>query len=531
MSKQHKPPKINVAKERPDTEQMLVKVFADLNCPFCFALHERIDREQLNDRVQWCFVEHAPAFNSRAMTDEQAELLHNEYQLICQRAPDISVREPQNCVNTKLAILTLLTLEQSAPEKSDSYLKKLYRAYWQEGLDISDPQVLHDLLSQIHLDSIQISTPARQIQQEWQETWEKGDFDLRIPAMLASDNEVMLGLQHPENIRSFIFQTSQHNYMQGDTCLHRGDFNLAGLGISELAQKLHTEANGLHIRNFEQINPLISYCQNNPVDAVLLDYALDQKHRYQGIRALKEELDTGWDQPIIYISPDKKPHEEVQAFSLGASDFAQSLDNCAPLIARLKRSLTQARTVDLLRRYAVVDGLTGLINKREFEQNLEKEWRHACRYNLNLSAIMIDIDHFKDYNDNYGHCAGDDVLHQVARCLEQNLNRPKDIVARFGGEEFIVLLPDTQASGLKVVCEQLRRAIEQLNISHKVSPVLPKVTISLGGCSALPHPDQTAKQLVELADQSLYQAKEQGRNRFILNHLSRPDYIAKTDYS
>jgi two-component system, chemotaxis family, response regulator WspR len=159
------------------------------------------------------------------------------------------------------------------------------------------------------------------------------------------------------------------------------------------------------------------------------------------------------------------------------------------------------------------DGLTGIANRRYFDTVLEREWNAAHREKKCLSLILFDIDYFKKYNDTYGHLAGDDCLCQVAIATSQVIKRPRDTLARYGGEEFVIILPDTDALGAEFCAEQIRCAIENLNISHSSSQIHSCVTASLGTSTIRPHTEiSTSQQLIKEADLALYQAKREGRN-------------------
>jgi diguanylate cyclase (GGDEF)-like protein len=176
-----------------------------------------------------------------------------------------------------------------------------------------------------------------------------------------------------------------------------------------------------------------------------------------------------------------------------------------------KRRLEQAnRNLESL---AAADGLTGIANRRSFEHKLEEEWRRAIRSKSHLSLLMIDVDFFKAYNDRYGHTVGDDCLRTIATVLAANLRRVSDMVARFGGEEFAVILPETDELSAKMMAERLRAGIESLRMEHGGSEITNVVTISVGGATIVPTNELRKSELIEAADQELYEAKREGRNR------------------
>ncbi|GBO54378.1 hypothetical protein APA_2326 [Pseudanabaena sp. lw0831] len=184
------------------------------------------------------------------------------------------------------------------------------------------------------------------------------------------------------------------------------------------------------------------------------------------------------------------------------------------------------RTIELQRanlelsRLAHVDGLTQIANRRSFDDFLSKEWQRHLREQQPLSLILIDIDYFKRYNDHYGHQGGDECLIQVAQTINLVPQRPSDLVARYGGEEFVVVLPNTNTEGALIFADSIQNAIASLAIPHEKSDVNEYVTLSLGVACLIPTPDSIAEELIASADQSLYEAKAQGRNRAI--SMSKP---------
>jgi diguanylate cyclase (GGDEF)-like protein/hemerythrin-like metal-binding protein len=193
-------------------------------------------------------------------------------------------------------------------------------------------------------------------------------------------------------------------------------------------------------------------------------------------------------------------------------------------VSERTRELNQANAAlraafDRMEEMALVDGLLGIANRRNLDQRLDLEWKRAFRERLPLSFLMIDVDHFKRYNDACGHQAGDDCLVAVARAIGAG-KRATDLLARYGGEEFALLLPGTPLAGAQMIAEDARAAVENAAIAHPDSPVADHVTVSIGVATCTPTTSNATENLVAAADRALYVAKEAGRNRIVLDAMS-----------
>lgn len=256
----------------------------------------------------------------------------------------------------------------------------------------------------------------------------------------------------------------------------------------------------------------LDFCRRNLPDLILLDIIMPDLDGHEVCRRLKADPATR-DIPIIFVTAQESPADETLGLNLGAVDFISKPINPAVVRARVKAQLTIKRQADLLRSLAFIDGLTGIANRRQFDEALEKEGRQSLRNQTPLAIIMIDIDHFKQYNDRYGHLDGDNCLRQLAQALSRCVGRPYDLVARYGGEEFVCLLPGTDLTGALVKADDLAVAVQALAIPHSSSSVAPVVTISLGIAVGTITDEQSTDTLLAAADEQLYEAKRQGRNR------------------
>ncbi len=247
-------------------------------------------------------------------------------------------------------------------------------------------------------------------------------------------------------------------------------------------------------------------------DLILLDVMMPGMDGYEVCRRLKEDPATK-SIPVIFVTAKSDVVDEEQGLRLGAVDYIAKPFHLPIVAARVRNHIDLKLKTDLLESRALLDGLTNIPNRRRFDEALEVEWRRAQRAGAAIALVMLDIDHFKAYNDHLGHGAGDACLRQVATALVNVVERPADLVARYGGEEFVALLPETEADGALQIAERFRHDVEALRLPHGHSPVADVVTISVGVASIVPGADVTPVVLLEQADQKLYRAKAAGRNK------------------
>lgn len=249
---------------------------------------------------------------------------------------------------------------------------------------------------------------------------------------------------------------------------------------------------------------------NESIDLVLLDIHMPVMGGFEVIERLKND-DKTKDIPIIVITVNHSTEDEIRALDLGAVDFITKPFNAVILQKRVRNQLALKLKSDLLEKHASLDGLTNLLNRRMFDFDLESKWAEGRRLKTNVGLIMFDIDHFKLYNDNYGHSAGDDVLVRVSRALMGALQRKTDRVYRYGGEEFTLIQFDTDVEQLNQTAELLRECVYNLNITHEHSSY-GKISISVGVALIENDNDQSEYSLLLAADEQLYKAKDRGRN-------------------
>jgi diguanylate cyclase (GGDEF)-like protein len=269
------------------------------------------------------------------------------------------------------------------------------------------------------------------------------------------------------------------------------------------------------------------------VELILMDLQLPGMNGIEACRRISGDPRFR-DIPVIVVTGSADDANLTEAFQAGAVDYLTKPINPVELAARVRsvlrlkaemdqRKQREAELIEAtyrlaaakseLQRLSAMDGLTGITNRRRFDELLTGEWKRAAREGTSLSVILVDIDHFKHFNDRYGHLAGDDCLQRVAIALRDTVSRPGDCVARYGGEEFVAMLASTDAAGARAVAEHMRAAVESLAIDHAASTTATRVTISLGVSTMVPTDTGSPESLVAAADGALYESKNAGRNR------------------
>ena len=270
------------------------------------------------------------------------------------------------------------------------------------------------------------------------------------------------------------------------------------------------------------------YRENRP-GLVLIDVVMPIMDGYESARHMRETKADEW-VPIIFLSSKEADQDLDRAIEAGGDDYLVKPVSFVVLNAKIRalQRLESMRTKQLemsrdlasanreLEKLSRQDGLTGIANRRYFDSYLVTEVRRGARERQSVSLILSDVDHFKAFNDCYGHQAGDDCLRRVAAALSSAGRRPADLAARYGGEEFAMVLPGTALEGAVDVAQAVSRVIESLGIPHARSAVNAKVTLSQGIVSLTPEKETSSEDLIQRADQALYLAKQQGRNRYVV---------------
>lgn len=300
-----------------------------------------------------------------------------------------------------------------------------------------------------------------------------------------------------------------------------------------LAQVLRQD--GYRVFSVDNGQAALTACKKELPDIILMDAIMPIMNGFECCQELRATY--GSTCPPILMITGLNDSESVEcAYDVGAVDYVPKPFQWAVLRGRvrwtinahidhqkLQQTLAKERLLrqelrllnQQLHRLATIDGLTGIANRRVFNETLSSEWKRLRREEAFLGLVMIDIDCFKAYNDHYGHLEGDSCLCQVAQIIQTCIRRPADIVARYGGEEFALILPHTDFNGVMHVGKTVQKQLEKRAIPHAVSDIKPWVTASIGVVATIPRPPNSSQSLINWADQALYEAKNKGRNQVV----------------
>jgi diguanylate cyclase (GGDEF)-like protein len=295
------------------------------------------------------------------------------------------------------------------------------------------------------------------------------------------------------------------------------------VGLRSLVEKM-----GHSVVDAEDGSKALAIYREDRPDLVLIDVVMPVMDGYDSARQMRQIRPDEW-VPIIFLSSKEADQDLDRAIEAGGDDYLVKPVSYVVLNAKIRAlqriESTRVKLLETSRELAAAnrelenlsrqDGLTGIANRRHFDSYLSTETRRASRERAPLSLILADVDYFKAYNDCYGHQAGDDCLRRVASVLKSVARRPADLAARYGGEEFAIVLPGTAMDGAVDVAKTLAREIETLSIVHARAGTYDRISLSQGIASVIPVPDASPESIIELADQALYQAKQQGRNRYV----------------
>lgn len=493
-----------------------VTVYADLNCPYCYALNERLVYLNAVQAVIWKPIEHAPDLHAHSFTKKDQQELVSEVDDVKAKAADVTLRLPNTRPNSRKANELLATIIRAHPDKEVNFRTAAFRALWQRGEDFSNPEILEQLLASCGLPNLQVISSAKEDLSEWHCAWELGQFARKIPSLESNIGYKILGFPPVEQLKTFLLDgKTQITSFKDAACIASARYLIAVISDQQSDWQKPKLLEAISRCNlYASVNELInSLSESSKLDLIVLNSI--KQNPLATIRQLKNSTMTQYI-PIVLLLSEVSEEIQIDAYRAGVAEVVSSSVNEEILGHRIVRLLHSKRHTDKLYELAHIDALTGLSNRREFDESINREWKRKMREEDSLSILMIDVDGFKAYNDTYGHSKGDEVLRRLAEVINSCVNRPTDLTARFGGDEFVLILPGTDTEGAKLVAELIRTQIAVHDIKNISSPVRPYVTVSIGLAEVNNTTKMSMEEFIAAADRALYKAKEKGRDQIII---------------
>jgi diguanylate cyclase (GGDEF)-like protein len=489
--------------------------FIDLNCPFCFAVHERLSRWGVSHKLEWKFVQHANHLMEGPFTLSQENRLSSEVLSAHHRAPDVKIILPSKWCDGELASLLLTQIQKVYPEASDQMRNAVYRALWHEDLNIDDTEVLQGLLAQNDLpDSLIVECEeSRSLLQAYQNEWETGNFDFSIPVIQqAKTRRSHVGLGTKRSLMEFLLE-KRSRLIDSTACYYQRKPTILVCGSMQnvwpIIEHLRACTEFLQAQTATEAIETIGIHSHADV-LVLDDESLSPEDVDKIAKAARART-----LPWALLTRDTSTEHEVETLSRGAAEFIDIGQDVRVGRARLHRLIRSRLTPEYLERREELDTLTRLPSRRSFLRAFEGCWSDSRETGQVLSILLFNLDQFKKYNDSMGYLAGDHALQQVAALLKHNVNSPDSRLARFGGDEFIALLPDVGSNKAINIGLAAKQALIELHLSTTTGEVEQDLSMSVAVVTITPAKDAEAEIIFERVDRAMSDAKKTGPNSLI----------------
>ena len=490
------------------------KAYVDLSCPFCFVLHERLLRWGVDDRVEWCLVEHASHALEGPFDAGQERILADEVFSVHHRAPDVKLLLPFQRFRSQWAMNMLAVVEQRYPEKSQALRTRCFRALWQDNLDISDSAVLLQFLAEIELDSSLLPQSHERLDviRQWQSEWEHDDFDRSIPVLLDEERGAhYIGLGTEQRLLEFLLGMSVRT-VDSAVCYYQRRPVVLVCGALQfmwpVLEGIRQATDILHASTLTEVSEIIVGI-GGP-DILLIQYEHLADGDFYAVTELACARHLPW---ILVAESDDDPRLELNALRQGASEFLTTLATPEASRERLSRILKNYLLVERESKLQRIDSLTGITTRRAFEDGMQS-WLEEIHDKAATGLVLfIDIDDFTNYNRRLGYLDGDVAIKRVATALETLVCAHGGTLARFVGDQFVALFkttppnPETLAGLIQETIERCRIAFPTGRRGELLSVSIGCLTISMNARRASEPLPFDCRELIEQAAVTMRAAK------------------------
>ncbi|MEE2828178.1 MAG: protein kinase [Myxococcota bacterium] len=479
------------------------EAFIDLNCPYCYALFERVTQWGLADQIRWCMVEHASHVLDGGFDLRQEEMLSNEVFEVHHRAPDIDLNLPVDRCRSTLATRMLAIVHRLFPEKENVVRRSTYLALWRHGLDIGDVQVLREILEAQDLPAELLSecdTPPDELE-AWQSAWEDGDYDFSIPVLThRPSGRVLIGLADQSTLSEFLLG-DRFRVIDHTVCFYQRKPSILLCGwlshLWPLLQDIKEQVEVIQAPTARRASEMLG--ERAPPDLLLVEDEHINQDELEPLGRLARSRSVPW--LVATRTPDSE--REISALSSGAIEYLSAQEDSITSRTRLRRLLEDRFRLSREARFSPTDQLTRLPTRKVLLERMEEEWGRKDNRDEAMSLVLLNLDGFKAYNKTHGYLSGDEVLTDLARKLRREFAGPGRQLARFGGNEFALLLPQTDRPSADRVAQGMVQLVADAQIENRAKEEGGWLTARTGVHTAVPAVSTSVYVLVDAAYRDL----------------------------
>ena len=491
-------------------------VYADFKCPFCYALNEHTFAMNLEHWIDFRLVQRAPEIYKQRGSFELLSELTTEVAEVRRRLPSTEINIPMFRPSSAAASSLVYAVGRDDPVEALRLRRRIYRALWVDGQDISDPGTLASLLQELDIELPSQDNLTNEELTAWQSEWANNtEFNRNLPVIISESGETIIGFLLEPELDAFLESGSLVSDKVSNA-LWQPQKRQRILVLDNDVKSLRMITEQMHdtqIEVVEDLIGLIAHARNFGMpDLLMVNSSFIKNVSGSDWWRNTTNSDTDPAIPIIHILDKLTSRAEAAAFEAGAADIIVRPFHPKLLRSRLKSHLQARRSKQLIKNFTRVDALTSIYSQREFCSQLSAEWSRGARAGSSLALLMIDINKLRAYNDTYGHLSGDDCLVTVAKLLGNCLRRSEDLMARYKGGLFAVLLPGVGVDSALKVAQDCLQAVSEAKITHPASSISSYVTVSIGVAAMVPMYDKSCTLIIEQVEIALYQAKQKNSN-------------------
>jgi diguanylate cyclase (GGDEF)-like protein len=479
------------------------RAFIDLNCPYCYAMFERITRWGLGEQIEWCMVEHDAHVLEGPFDLNQEELLTTEVFEVHHRAPDVDLRLPPDRCNSTMATWLVVMVCRLFPDSANTFRRAVYRALWHDGWNIGDRAILEDLL---HLNGLpaELLEMCEEAPEEfliWQKAWDMGPYDHSIPVLThVPTDRVLIGLADERTLAAFLLG-ERARVVDSTVCFYQQRPTILLCGWMSHVWAL--------LEDVRDLCEIIQAPTARRASEVIGENAVPELLVVEGGHVSSSELaDLGMLArsraiPWVLATSNPSPEEEIDALSAGAVEYLPVEGESKVARVRLERILRDRYDFASQKRYAPTDALTGLPTRRILLERLEEEWSRAERGSEELSLIMINLEAFKAYNKAHGYLCGDRCLKEISKRFGRMVRHTGNLLVRFSGNEFAVLMPATSQEEANAFATRMVDEWERVGEQNRTDAAEGLLRVTEGVSTIVPYSTNSMHDLIDEAHREL----------------------------